>query len=928
MFDSVILGENACFTLNLLKRVDVLRPDVVLSLPQIQKDYADIFTGIGTYEKEYHICINEQAKGVIQPPRKVPYAIRPKLKACLDKLTEQGIVADVDVPTDWVNNLVIVEKKNKTLRLCLDPKPLNAAIKRERHVIPTPADVQAQLNGNSIFSVVDMKDAYWHVKLSDESSYLTTFHTPWGRKRFLRMPFGLSSASEVMQKRNEEIFGDIPGVYVIADDLIIASSSEQQHDTIFKAVLDRTRQKGVRFNRDKIQFKVSAVQYMGNLVTHEGLKPDDKKLEAILHMTQPTDVPSLQRLLGMTKFLSQYIPNESSITAPLRLLLKKGVPWNWTANQNEAFAQLKAVLSSPPVLAFYDVTKSVTIQSDASQFGLGACLMQDNKPIAYASRSMTPAETNYAQIEKELLSIVFAVQKFHQYVYGKDAILVETDHKPIESIMHKTLDKVPPRLQRLMLKLQPYDIRIKYVPGKYMYMADTLSRAYLQVTPDDSLDEELSHVIHSLLTSLPITPTKLEEFKIATKNDSSLTTVMSLCQSGWPKSAKNVPVNARKYWNIRDELHVVDDIVFKNDSVVVPSALQEAMLTLIHESHLGMEKCKARARQLLYWPRMTLDIEDVVSNCAICSKYKKAHQREPMIPHYIPPERFVKIGIDIMTFRNVDYIVIVDYFSKYPEVVPLPDKTAQSVADQCKSIFARHGIPLEIVSDNMPFRAREFAEFLNSWGIKATTSSPGFSQSNGQVERTIQTVKSIFKKAFDDNTDPYLALLEFRNAPITGLKYSPAQILMSRRLRTKIPISRNLLKPEIVDVHDDLCARQIRQKVYFDRGTKPLPNLKKGDKVRYKTQNRWNDGIICDITNEPRSYLVRNANGCVRRNRRHLCKMPNSYIANYDYLFESVSDILPAQSSPAHVIPSQRRTPTQRVSSFGRRIRSPQRFVP
>ena len=377
VFDSVILGEKACFTLNLLKRVDIVTPDAPLTLPQIHNEYADIFTSIGTYDKEYHICIQDTAEGVIQPPRKVPYAVRPRLKACLDKLTEQNIVADVDIPTDWVNNLVIVGKKNNALRLCLDPKPLNAVIKRERHVIPTPADVQAQLSGNTIFSVIDMKDAYWHVKLSESSSYLTTFHTPWGRKRFLRMPFGLSSASEVMQKRNEEIFGDLSGVHVIADDLIIAAPTEKQHDITFKAVLDRARQKNVRYNKDKIQFKVNAVEYMGNLVTHEGLKPDSKKLDAILNMPQPTDVPSLQRLSGMTKFLSQYIPNESTITAPLRTLLKKGVTWNWTGQQDEALSKLKTMLSSPPVLAFYDVTKPVTIQSDASQSGLGACLLQD-----------------------------------------------------------------------------------------------------------------------------------------------------------------------------------------------------------------------------------------------------------------------------------------------------------------------------------------------------------------------------------------------------------------------------------------------------------------------------------------------------------------------------------------------------------------------
>ena len=226
-----------------------------------------------------------------------------------------------------------------------------------------------------------------------------------------------------------------------------------------------------------------------------------------------------------------------------------------------------------------------------------------------------------------------------------------------------------------MLKLQPYDLRIKYVPGKYMYKADTLSRAYLQVKPDDSLDEKLTHVIHSLFSSLPITPTKLDDFLTETNNDSTLVIVKSLCQSGWPKSAKNVPIEARKYCNFRDELHVIDDIVFKNECIVVPF------------SHLGMEECKARARPLLYWPRIIFDIEETVSNCVVCCKYKKVHPKEPMIPHSIPSERFLKLGMDIMSFRSFDYLVVVDCYSKYPEVVPMPDKTAQSVVEQCKSTF-------------------------------------------------------------------------------------------------------------------------------------------------------------------------------------------------------------------------------------------------
>ena len=485
--------------------------------------------------------------------------------------------------------------------------------------------------------------------------------------------------------------------------LLLIACNEAEHDKILQAVLLRAREKGVKFNKKKIQFKVSSVTYMGNVATKNGLQPDQQKVLAIVDMPPPTDEKALQRLLGMIKYLSQYIPHESSITAPLRELLKKNAEWKWTESHDKALKDLKTALTSAPTLSFYDVEKPVTIQCDASQTGLGACLLQDQQPIAYASRAMSKAEKNYAQIEKELLSIVFAVQKFHQYIYGKDKVVIENDHKPLETIMKKTMDEIPPRLQRMMLILQPYDLQMKYVCGKYMYLADTLSRAYLPEDDDSALEEEFEYVVHSVVKNLPITTSKLDEFKEATSNDSTLQAVISYCQNGWPRSQRNVPVDARKYWHIRDTLYCHDGVVFNNYRIVVPSTLQSHMLDLIHESHLGIEKCKARARELLYWPRMSQQIESLISNCNVCCKFQNEHQPEPMISHEIPNERFYKVGVDIMSFKNVDYLVVVDYFSKFPEMVVLPDKTAKTVVEKLKCIFARFGIPYEIMSDNMPF---------------------------------------------------------------------------------------------------------------------------------------------------------------------------------------------------------------------------------
>ena len=224
----------------------------------------------------------------------------------------------------------------------------------------------------------------------------------------------------------------------------------------------------------------------------------------------------------------------------------------------------------------------MTIQFDALQSGLGACILQDKKAIAYASRAMSKAEVNYAQIEKEMLSILFAVWKFHQYIYGEKQVIIKNDHKPLEVIMKKTMNKVPPRLQRMMLSLQPYDLQVKYVPGKFMYLADALSQALLPIQDAAEEDPDLDYVVHSIIKNLPVTTSKLEEFKDATAQDSTLKTVATYCQHGWPRAQRNVPVDVRKYWHIRDTLHFSAGIVFTNCRIVVPSKLQPEMLKLIH----------------------------------------------------------------------------------------------------------------------------------------------------------------------------------------------------------------------------------------------------------------------------------------------------------------------------------------------------------
>ena len=392
------MGLVDCEKLGFVKRVNTIEVDV-LSKEALRVHYKEVFRGLGNLGK-YHITLREGCTPVVHSARHVPHSLKKQLKQTLDSNVRSGVLCKVDQPTDWVNNLVVVEKRNGSLRLCLDPKDLNKVIKREHHKIPTIQEISSELAGKKVFTTLDLKDGYWQIELDKESSLLCTFATPFGRYRFTRMPFGISSASEVFQKKNEATFEGIPGIHIVADDIIIAASTVQEHDSILQQVLERAKECNVRFNFDKLQLRVSEVKYLGTIITADGMKPDPDKVRAIMDIPTPTEKADVRRLLGMINFLASHIPNMSMTTAPLRDLLKTNVHFHWDLQHEAALTKIKEVLSSRPVLNYFDPSKTSTIQADASQHGVGACLFQQGKPVAYASRSLSPSESNYAQIEK------------------------------------------------------------------------------------------------------------------------------------------------------------------------------------------------------------------------------------------------------------------------------------------------------------------------------------------------------------------------------------------------------------------------------------------------------------------------------------------------------------------------------------------------
>jgi hypothetical protein len=280
------------------------------------------------------------------------------------------------------------------------------------------------------------------------------------------MPFGLSPAPEEFQRRVNDILLGLPGIKVIADDILVvgcgATDDEayRDHDKNLRLLMERCKEKGLRLNPDKIQLQLNEVSYMGHRLTTNGLKIDPEKTKAIRDMPIPTDKQGVQRLLGMANYVQKFAPRLAEITTPLRDLIKTGNEIKWEEHvHGKALNEVRQILSEPPVLRFFDTNIVPVLQCDASRNGLGACLLHNNQPVAYASRSLTPTEVHYAQIEKEMLAIVFGMERFESYLYGRK-VLVESDHKPLESILKKSLLNAPKRLQRMILRLQKFELEV------------------------------------------------------------------------------------------------------------------------------------------------------------------------------------------------------------------------------------------------------------------------------------------------------------------------------------------------------------------------------------------------------------------------------------------------------------------------------------
>ena len=899
---------------------------------RIEAKYPNVFdnTRLGRIKgAPYDIKLSSDAEPVVDASRSVPFALQEKVIAELKRMEDLGVITPVDAPTDWVNSMVVVQRGEKT-RICLDPTSLNRFIKREHLTIPSPDELLGRIGTSKIFAKLDLKDGYWQVAMTEEASHLTTFNTPVGRYRYLVLPFGLTSANEVFQKRVSILVDTVVGAECIYDDILIHADDAEQLYRIVDKVVHRMDEAGVKLNKKKCSYGVTEVKYLGHLITSEGIKPDPEKISDILQMPNPTDKAGVQRLLGSITYLAKFIPNLSTITTPIRQLLNRRSKFEWTHEHEKAIQVIKECLTSSPVLAYYEVNDPVTIMTDASGTGLGACILQNDRPVAYASRSLTDCEKSYATIEKEMLGIAFGCERFHQYIFAKK-VKCQTDHQPLVTVFKRPFQRNPVRLQRLLLRLQRYDLDVTFIPGKQLAVADMLSRAPVDHDQTDiqrELEEDCELVINTVMSRVNCTAGMMDKLRQASADDPTLSSIRQYIQTDWPTEPNKCKVTAKVYWKDRAELTAQDGLILYQDRIVIPKSLQSEILGRIHEGHQGQVRCKSLARQSVYWKGIGSDITRLVSGCPECLSRRKAPAREPLIPHEIPNEPWRKLACDLFSFGGKKYQLIVDYYSKWVEVKGFSSTpTSRSVINHLKSVFSQFGYPLEICSDgDSLYTSHEFTEFCKSYGIDCTNSSARYARSNGQSERKVGFIKDLLAKCGPDKLDD--ALLQYRSTPLGPGLGSPAELNMRRSVRTRIPsiADNGAYSRQIKDnkqYHDRLLENQERMKYYHDRVCKVSNrSYRPGDLVRYRddsNQSWTREGQITASVNSRSHELVNSRGNVIRRNGRLLqpdlsaTSLPArplyqpAHVTPPHEIRASVGQI-PHPSAP-HSVPTQSQTP-------------------
>uniref|UniRef100_UPI00109F456C uncharacterized protein K02A2.6-like n=1 Tax=Podarcis muralis TaxID=64176 RepID=UPI00109F456C len=621
------------------------------------KDFAEVFDGtLGQYTgTPISFSLDPQVAPIKLKPRRVPFALKAKVDEQLDKLIAQGVLEPVD-HAKWETPIVTPVKPDGSVRICADYKcTINKALQQHAYPVPVVQHLLHSLGEGKVFAKPDLAQAYQQLPVDDATAEAQTIVTHWGAFRCRRLQFGVSVAPGIFQSLMERLLQGLPGVVPYFDDVLVSADSHQQLFERLRAVLTRFQEAGLKVKREKCQIAVPQVEFLGYLIDASGLHPTTSKIRAIQQAPTPKNKTELQAFLGLLNFYNMFLPHKAT-----------------------------ALLSSDSVLVQYSESRPLVLACDASPFGIGAVLSHrfpDGReaPLAYFSRTLSPTERNYSQLDKEALALVAGVKRFHEYLYGRTFDLI-TDHKPLLGLLtgdRPTPPVLSPRMLRWTVFLAAYHYRLIHRPGKSMGHADA---------------------------------------------------------RGWPQgpfASEFQPFATRQH-----ELSAHRGCLLWGDRVVIPQGLRQRVLEALHVGHPGIVKMKALARCYVWWPNMDDAITAWVSACQACQESRPAPPAAKGHTWETPKTPWSRVHIDLAgPFHGRTFMVVVDAYSKWLEVALMPSTTTEAVIRVLRGLFATHGCPDVLVSDNGPqFTSGTFERYLLGLGIRHALTAPFHPSSNGQAE--------------------------------------------------------------------------------------------------------------------------------------------------------------------------------------------------
>lgn len=653
----------------------------------------------------------------------------------------------------------------------------------------------------------------------------------------------------------------LDGVVVYLDDVMVTGRTQKEHDERLHALLARLKEYGILLNEEKCLYNVPKIEFVGHELSSTGIRPTENRIEAIKAFRAPRNLSELRSFLGLITYVGRFIPSLADKTEPLRQLLRTGEKFAWKSQHSDAFEGIKKAVTETDFLGYYDPKDLCIVMTDASPTGLGAVLLQQSSDghrriISFASKALTDVEQKYFQTEKEALSLVWAVDRFQLYLLGKRFQLV-TDCKPL-LFLFKERSKPCARIERWVLRLQAYNFKVVYQPGSNN-LADSLSRlSIMDPVPFSSSDEGC--ILQLAVAGIP-NAISVKEVEEETMKDKGLQNVLECLETGiWDEIAKD-------FKPFRSELCRVGNLLLRGDRLVIPTQLKPIILDIAHESHPGIVVMKRRLRQKVWWPQMDTEVESYVKKCKNCTLVSAPSPPEPMIRTKLPDKAWMDLAIDFVgpLPSGHNLLVIVDYFSRFTEVVIMRQITASMTVKALHEIFCRFGMPDSIKTDNGPqFISTELQDFCKQFGIEHRKTTPYWPQANGEVERINRSIGKRLKisqetPGSDWQWDLRSFILMHNSTPHSTTGVAPSLLMFGRKIKDKLP---GLLMKDtkiLEEIQDRDCLQKMKGAVYADNRRFAKPNdLQEGDVVVTKRMQKENK---LSTPFDPEEYIVVSRSG-------------------------------------------------------------------